>query len=68
MVLLEKERVNSVGGTHGGLIDSTQEVIEEVRGVDEGGWPGDAMVTPLQVVEQSTSCGCGCVSACVCVS
>ena len=52
--------------THGGLIDSTQKLIEEVRAVEEGGWPWVTMVTPLQVAEKSTSCVCTC--ACVCVT
>ena len=52
-------------GTHGGLIDSTQKVIEEVRGVEESGWPGVAMVMPLQVAEESTNCVCMCVESMV---
>ena len=34
--------------------------------MEEGGWPWVTMVTPLQVVEKSTSCVCTC--ACVCVT
>ena len=46
--------VNSID-THGGLIDSTQKVIEEVRVVEEleGGWPWVTMVTCRCTLELS---------------
>ena len=45
-------------------------MVEEIRGMEEGGGPGVPMVTPLEMAEEGTCyervCACVCVCVCVC--
>ena len=41
---------------HRGFVDSSHKLVEEIRGMEEGGGPGFTMVTPPEMAEEGACC------------